>query len=215
VLKRPVRLVGNVEEVTQQLRENAQEVDELRQRKMDNYAVPVEVGNINDVRIFEGDGVSPMEMVREQVAAASFGYAVATVLDKHGHGWGARDNLGDDKQQVEPENVQVMGGVRDSQSGHANTQIISETDVEDIAGVGQEIEQVPEAHGVAQQGAVSPPTGVQGEGQTPEMIVEHEDEHQMNVENEGMPLSPEADEDSRGAPVAGNRGPVAHRSQRP
>lgn len=214
VLKRPVRLVGNVDEVTRALAENAQEVDEIIEgRKMDNYAVPVEVG-VQDVRIYEGDDVDPMEMVREQVAAASFESAVAKVM-KHHTGIRGRDFLMDEKQQVEPENVAVMGGIRDSQTGHANTQIISETDVQDIAGVGQEFEQAPEGHGIAQQGSVHPPRGVQGDGRRPEFVQGHEEEHEMRVENEGMPLAPNADDDSRGAPVAGNRGRVHHRSQRP
>ena len=207
-IRQPVRLMGNVAEVTAALAEGKREVEELQARKMDNYAVPVEVG-VADVKIYEGDDVDPMEMVREQVARASFGSAVAKVLDKRGTGWGARDNLGDEKQQVEPENVSVMGGIRDSQSGHANTEIISETDIQDIAGVGQEIEQVPEMHGIAQQGSVHPPRGVQGDGSRPEFVQDHEgEEGGIAEENEGASLSPEADEDIRGAPVA-------HRSQRP
>lgn len=206
-LRRPVRLVGNVEEVTQALRENAQEVEAIleQQDKVDNYAVPVEVGNVNDVRIFEGDDVDPMEIIREQVAAASFESAVATVMKQPRRGWQTRDYLVDDKQQVEPANEYVQGGVR-GQGGHANTQIISETDVQDIAG--QPVEQAPPTHGIAQQGTVHPPRGVQGEGQNPEFVQQHEGEPEMRVENEGMPLAPEADEDNRGAPVA-------HRTRRP
>ncbi len=199
-IRQPVRLRGNVADLTAALAEGKREVEA---RKVDNYAVPVEVGRVNEMKIFEGDGVSPMEMVREQVAAASFEYAVATVL-KQRTGWRGRDFMSDDKQQVEPENANVMGGVRSgnpNQGGHANTQIISETDVQDIAGVGQEFEQAPEGHGIAQQGSVHPPRGVQGDGRRPEFVQEHEGEAGVSVENEGMPLAPEADEDSRGAPV--------------
>lgn len=209
-LRRPVRLVGNVADLTAALSEGKREVEELGQGRIANYAVPVEVGRQNSPRIYEGDDVDPMEVIREQVAAASFESAVSKVM-KHHTGVRGRDFLMDEKQQVEPENITVQGSVRPgnrAQGGHANTQIISETDIQDIAGVGQEVEQAPETHGIAQQGSVHPPRGVQGEGQDPEFVQEHEAEPEMRVENEGMPLSPEADEDTRGAPVA-------HRSRRP
>jgi hypothetical protein len=192
----------------------------MEQRKVDNYAVPVDVGKVNEVEIFTGDGVSPMELIREQVARASFGGAVAKVLAKdRGHGVRGRDYLMDEKQQVEPENVSVMGGVRvpgnRNQEGHATTEIEQGGDVEGIGGtkvnIGTEpMEQAPPSHGIAQQGAVSPPQGVQGIGETPEFIQVHDDQPAMGVrtENEGTGLDPRADADNRGAPVA-------HRTQRP
>ena len=215
-LQRPLRLVGSVEEITQALRENSAEVDE--QRKMDNYAVPIEVGMVNEVKIYEGDGVSPMDVVREQVARASFAGAVATVL-KHHTGVRGRDFLMDEKQQVEPENVSVMGGVRvpgnRNQEGHATTEIEQGGDVEGISGTKvniatEPVEQAPPSHGIAQQGAVSPPQGVQGIGETPEFVQEHDDQpmHGARKEQEGVGLDPRSDADNRGAPVA-------HRTQRP
>ncbi len=210
-LQRPVRLVGNVADITVELRENAAEVDAImEERKMDNYAVPVEVGVVNELQIYEGDGVSPMDVVREQVARASFDGAVATVLKNH-TGVRGRDFLMDEKQQVEPENVSVMGGVRTpgnrNQDGHATTEIEQGGDVEGISGtkinIPTEPLDTPPAAGIAQQGAVSPPQGVQGIGETPKFVQVHDDEpmHGARKEQEGVGMSPEADEDSRGAPV--------------
>ena len=219
-LQRPLRLVGNVADITTALRENSAEVDELmEQRKVNNYAVPIDVGKVNEVQIFEGDGVSPMEMVREQVARASFGSAVATVLAKdRGYGVRGRDYLMDEKQQVEPENVGVMAGTRfpgnRNQEGHATTEIEQGGDVEGIGGtkinIPTEPMDTPPAAGIAQQGAVSPPQGIQGEGETPEFIQVHDDQpmHGVREENEGTGIDPRADADNRGAPVA-------HRSRRP
>ncbi|KKK93185.1 hypothetical protein LCGC14_2695430, partial [marine sediment metagenome] len=201
------------------LRENSAEVDEIMaQRKMDNYAVPIDVGKVNEVQIYEGDGVSPMEMVREQVARASFSAAVTAVMKQPKRGWQARDYLIDDKQQVEPENVSVMGGVRTpgnrNQEGHATTEIEQGGDVEGISGTKINIPTEPlepsPAAGIAQQGAISPPQGIQGVGAKPKFIQVHDDQpmHGVREENEGTGLDPQADADNRGAPVA-------HRTQRP
>ena len=218
-LNRPVRFLGNVADITQALRENSAEVDEIMaQRKVDNYAVPIDVGKVNEVQIYEGDGVSPMEMVREQVARASFSAAVATVMKQPKRGWQARDYLIDDKQQVEPENVSVMGGVRTpgnrNQEGHATTEIEQGGDVEGISGtkinIPTEPLDTPPAAGIAQQGAISPPQGIQGVGAKPKFIQVHDDQpmHGVREENEGTGLDPQADADNRGAPVA-------HKTQRP
>ncbi|KKL59209.1 hypothetical protein LCGC14_2217650, partial [marine sediment metagenome] len=218
-LQRPLRLVGNVADITQSLRENSAEVDEImEQRKVDNYAVPIDIGKVNEVRIYEGDGVSPMDVVREQVARASFTSAVATVMKQPTRGWRARDYRIDDEQQVEPENVSVMGGVRvpgnRNQEGHATTEIEQGGDVEGISGtkinIPTEPLDTPPAAGIAQQGAISPPRGIQGVGEKPEFIQVHDDQpmHGVREENEGTGLDPRADADNRGAPVA-------HRTQRP
>lgn len=224
-LQRPVRLSGNVADITEALNENSAEVDALmgEEQQMNNYAVPVDVGRVNELKIMEGDGVSPLEFIREQVARASFDSAVAAVMKQPKRGWQARDYRIDDRQQWEPKNVGVQGGVRtpgnQNMQGHATTEIESHSDIERISGARatgtglpiatEPVEQVPQAHGIAQQGAVSPPQGVQGEGQPPEFIQEHEEvAGGMYEENAGAALSPEADEDSRGAPVA-------HRTRRP
>ena len=224
-LQRPLRLVGNVADITQALRENSAEVDALveQKRQVQNYAVPVDVGRVNELKIIEGDKGSPLQYIREQVARASFDAAVAIVLKQPKRGWQARDYRIDDRQQWEPENVGVMGGVRtpgnQNMQGHATTEIESQSDIERISGARstgdglpiatEPVEQVPEAHGIAQQGAVSPPRGVQGVGAPPEFVQDHEEiAGGMYAENEGTALDPRADADNRGAPVA-------HRTQRP
>ncbi|KKK49404.1 hypothetical protein LCGC14_3135420, partial [marine sediment metagenome] len=216
---RPVRLLGNVADITQALRENSAEVDEIMaQDKVDNYAVPVDVGKVNELKIYEGDGVSPLEYVREQVARASFTAAVATVMKQPTRGWRGRDYLMDEKQQVEPDNANVMGGVRtpgnQNMQGHATTEIEQGGDVEGISGTKVNIPteplDAPPAAGIAQQGAVSPPQGVQGVGETPEFIQVHDDQpmHGVREENEGTGLDPQSDADNRGALVA-------HKTERP
>jgi len=227
-MQKPLRLAGNVADILQALRENAAEVDALmeQKRQVQNYAVPVDIGRVNELKIIEGDRGSPLQYIREQVARASFTAAVAAVMKQPKRGWQARDYRIDDRQQWEPENVSVQGGVRypgsrenENMQGHATTEIESQSDIERISGARstgdglpiatEPVEQVPEAHGIAQQGAVSPPRGVQGVGAPPEFVQDHEEiAGGMYAENEGTALDPRADADNRGAPVA-------HKTQRP
>jgi hypothetical protein len=86
-------------------------------RKINNYAVPVEVG-VQRMKIVSGGRESPMEIVREQVARAKFlGTVMNCWIGKAGRRGVAerlagRDFMQDPKQQVEPENVAVQAGVR-------------------------------------------------------------------------------------------------------
>ena len=220
-LQRPLRLVGTVADIMTALRENSAEVDALmgEGEQMNNYAVPVDVGMVNELKIIEGDKGTPFQYIREQVARASFDAAVAAVMKQPKRGWQARDYRIDDRQQWEPENVGVQGGVRypgsrenENMDGHATTQIESHSDIERISGARstgdglpiatEPVEQVPQTHGIAQQGAVAPEQGVQGIGQRPEFVQDHEEiAGGMYAENEGAALDPRDDHDRRGAPV--------------
>lgn len=192
-------------------------ISQLAPRQLDNAAVPIEIGRTNSARLISGGHQDAMEIVHEQVARSRFQHATLGILLKGLHG---RDFRHDAAQQVEPENVAVMGGVRNHDEPNpdvarqieqwvgkpdkgppAVTEIAEPTgDTAPIGGriAGEPIEQ-PTATGLTVAQGPHPEAGIRGEGKTPEYVVENDAQPAgVLTDNEGA--SKERDEtDTRGA----------------
>ena len=186
--------------------------------KLNNAAVPIEIGRTNSARLISGGHQDAMEIVHEQVARSQFQHATLGVLLKAGlHG---RDFKHDGAEQVEPENIAVMGGERPHDEPNPNvarqieefvgrpdkgppavTEIAEPTgDTAPIGGriAGEPIGQ-PTATGLTVAQGPHPEAGIRGVGTKPEYVVDNDPPAGTLTDNEGASKDGYADTDTRGA----------------